>query len=71
MIAITSEQFVLPKLIKEVWYVCLECMHHMLLPQLKWEHDGVEATAGVTFPLHHYTGRQCSALEIMMELLKV
>lgn len=71
MIADTSELFVLQKIIKEVWYVCMECMHHMLLPMLKWEHDGVQAAPSVNFPLHHYTPKQCTALEIMMDLLKV
>lgn len=71
MIAYTSEQFVLQKVIKEVWYVCMECMHHMLLPMLKWEHEGVQATPSVEFPLHHFTGRQCMALEITMEILRV
>ncbi len=71
IIAFTSEQFILQKVIKEVWYVCMECMHHMLLPMLKWEHEGVQATPSVDFPLHHFTGRQCAALEIMMELLRV
>ena len=51
--------------------MCMECMHHMLLPQLKWEHDGVQATASVNFPLHHYASKQCTALEVIMDLLKV
>ena len=70
-IALTSEQFVLQKVIKEVWYVCMDCLHHMLLPMIKWDHEGVQATPSVDFPLHHFTGRQCTALEIMMELLRV
>ena len=70
VIAITSEQFVLQKVIKEGWYVVVECLHHMLLPMLKWEYDGVQATPTANFPLHHFTSRQCTALELMMDLLK-
>lgn len=71
VIAGVSEQFVLQKVIKEVWYMCMECMHHMLLPMLKWDHDTVQASVGFCFPVHHYNGRQCTALEVTMEILKV
>ena len=75
----SGEQIVQQKCIKEVWYTCMENLHHMLLPMLKWEH-GDHASSSIPsmslpphaeFPLHNYTHRQCSALEIMMEIYKV
>ena len=48
----------------------LESLHHMLLPMLQWDKEGVQA-ASSEFPPHHYTSRQCTALETMLEILRV
>ena len=69
MIATVSEALVLQKTIKEVWYICLEALNHMLLPMLKWEH--CDQADFLVFPLHNYTHRQCHALDTMMEIFKV
>ena len=55
-----------------VWYVVHESLHRMLLPMLKWEQEGTASSENcVQFQTHYYTGRQCTALEIMLEILKV
>ena len=48
----------------------LESLHHMLLPMLLWDKEGVQAATS-EFPAHHYTSRQCTALETMLEILRV
>ncbi len=71
VIAVTCEPSIMSKVIKEVWYICLDSLHRMLLPMLKWERqEGVQKTP-VQFPKYHYTGRQCTALDITMDILKV
>lgn len=67
-----TETFMLIELyfFQEVWYVVLESLHHMLLPMLQWDKEGVQATNS-DFPPHHYTSRQCTALETMLEILRV
>ena len=54
-----------------VWFVVQESFHHMLLPMLKWEQEGVPASCSVQFPPHNYTSRQCTALEMVLENVKV
>ena len=56
--------------LQEVWYVVLESLHRMLLPMLQWDKEGVQAVNS-DFPAHHYTSRQCTALETMLEILRV
>ncbi|CAI8054103.1 Phorbol ester/diacylglycerol-binding protein unc-13 [Geodia barretti] len=41
----------------------------MLLPMLQWDKEGVQAATS-EFPAHHYTSRQCTALETMLEILR-
>ena len=48
----------------------LESLHHMLLPMLQWDKEGVQASSS-EFPVHHYTSRQCTALETMLDILRV
>ena len=48
----------------------LESMHRMLLPMLQWDKEGVQAVTS-EFPAHNYTSKQCTALETMLEILKV
>lgn len=55
---------------QEVWYVVLESLHRMLLPMLQWDKEGVQAVSS-DFPAHNYTNRQCTALETMLEILRV
>ena len=69
-IAETCEQQIMQKVMKEVWYVCLESLHRMLLPMLKWEHEGMQALH-IEFPSTHYSPKQCAALEVTMDILKV
>ena len=57
-------------LLQEVWYVVLESLHRMLLPMLQWDKEGVQAVSS-DFPAHNYTSRQCTALETMLEILRV
>ena len=57
-------------ILQEVWYVVLESMHRMLLPMLQWDKEGVQAVTS-EFPAHNYTSKQCTALETMLEILKV
>ncbi len=59
------------KVIKEVWYICLDSLHRMLLPMLKWERQEGVQRLPAQFPKYHYTGRQCTALDITMDILKV
>jgi len=70
VIAANSEKLVTTKVIKVLWYVTHESLHRMLLPMLKWELEGTSSNNCVQFQTHFYTGRQCTALEIVLEILK-
>ena len=56
--------------LQELWYVVLESLHRMLLPMLQWDKEGVQAIKS-EFLAHHYTNRQCTAIEGLLEILKV
>ena len=43
----------------------------MLLPMLKWDQEGISVSCSVQFPPHNYTSRQCTALENVLESVKV
>ena len=44
----------------------------MLLPMLKYEHEGEDGGAmDVEFIAHHYSTKQCHALEALGDILKV
>ena len=54
-----------------VWFVVHESLHRMLLPMLKWDQEGISVSCSVQFPPHNYTSRQCTALENVLESVKV
>lgn len=43
----------------------------MLLPTLKYDHEGEDSAINVNFTAHHYNTKQCSALEALGDILKV
>lgn len=50
----------------------MEGLHRMLLPMLKYEHEGEDGGAmDVEFIAHHYSTKQCHALEALGDILKV
>ena len=58
--------------IKELWHICVEGLHRMLLPMLKYDQDGGgERSSEIQFIAHHYNTKQCCALEALAEILKV
>ena len=58
-------------MIKELWHICVEGLHRMLLPMLKYDQDGGDRFSDVEFTAHHYNTKQCGALEALAEILKV
>ena len=67
----TCEQIVTKLVIKELWHICVESLHCMLLPTLKYDHEGEDSAINVNFTAHHYNTKQCSALEALGDILKV
>ena len=71
-VADTCELVITKLVIKELWHICVEGLHRMLLPMLKYDQDGGgERSSEIQFIAHHYNTKQCCALEALAEILKV
>ena len=71
MVAETCEHIITKLVIKELWNICMETLHRMLLPMLKYEQEGEDGASDVEFIAHHYSTKQCCALEALGDVLKV
>ena len=71
-VATTCEQVITKLVIKELWHICIEGLHRMLLPMLKYDQEGGDDSLNgeVEFTAHHYNSKQCSALEALGDILK-